>query len=186
MKLTTCLRRPKAAHARRSRVANGPPVRCMSSGSIGLLLAPGARNFDYEGGFMPRPVRVVTAMLIMAMALPVFPASADPILIRGGSMIVDQTFVGTVDIHGTQGFRLQLVLGLSGTTGPWQGCCPAPPGASIDSQRLCVRQRRIGQRGVQRQPLLRSLNRCHRQPSSPRRPCHGSAFKHECRAVGAV
>ena len=81
---------------------------------------------------MPRPVRVVTAMLIMAMALPVFPAGAHLILIRGGSMIVDQTFVGTVDIHGTQGFRLQLVLGLSGTTGPWQGCCPAPPGASID------------------------------------------------------
>jgi len=71
-------------------------------------------------------------MHIMAMALPVFPASADPILIRGGSIIVDQTFVGTVDIHGTQGFRLQLVLGLSGTTGPWQGCCPAPPAASID------------------------------------------------------
>ena len=81
---------------------------------------------------MPRRIPVVTAMLITTMALAVFPASADPILIEGGSMIVDRTFVGTVDIHGTQGFRLQLRLGVVSTNGPWTSCCPARPGTSID------------------------------------------------------
>jgi hypothetical protein len=77
---------------------------------------------------------MVATVLTLAMLLPVSPATADPIRITGGSMVVDGTHgstTGTVDIHGTQGFSAQLLLGLASTTGPWR-CCPMPPGTSID------------------------------------------------------
>jgi len=78
---------------------------------------------------------VVTAMLSLAMALPISAASADPIHITGGSIVVDgETQGGTtgiVDIHGTQGFRLQLVLGLQFSNGPWNVSHPLPFGSSI-------------------------------------------------------
>ena len=80
---------------------------------------------------MTRRVPLVATMLTLAKLLLVSPASADPILITGGSMVVDLDTLGTVDIQGTQGFSALLRLGLDSTTGPWQ-CCPSSPGTSID------------------------------------------------------
>jgi PEP-CTERM motif len=83
---------------------------------------------------MTRRVPIVASMLTLGMALLVSPARADPILITGGSMVVEGPSggtVGTVDIHGTQGFSAQLRLGLASTSGPWL-CCPTAPGTSID------------------------------------------------------
>jgi hypothetical protein len=75
--------------------------------------------------------RVVVGMLILA-TLPLSAASGDPIRITGGSMTVDDHFIGLVDIQGTQDFKLSLRLGLVFTTGPWR-CAPCgPPGTSID------------------------------------------------------
>ena len=82
---------------------------------------------------MTRRVPVVATMLSLAMVLLVSPANADPIRITGGSMVVDTMLgntVGTVDIHGTQGFRAELLIGLNSTNGPWR--CPCDVGTSID------------------------------------------------------
>jgi len=73
---------------------------------------------------------VVIGMLTLAVTLPVSRASADPIRITAGSMIADDRDVGSVDIQGTQGFKLRLDLDLSDERGPWN-CSPCgPPGTS--------------------------------------------------------
>jgi PEP-CTERM motif len=80
-----------------------------------------------------RRVPVVATMLTLAMVLLVSPANADPIRITGGSMVVDTmsgNTVGTVDIHGTQGFRAQLLIDLNPTNGPWHCACDV--GTTID------------------------------------------------------
>jgi hypothetical protein len=56
---------------------------------------------------------VAIGILNLAMALHVLSASADPIpiTITGGSMLIEPVsshFLGTVDLHGTQGFELEL------------------------------------------------------------------------------
>jgi hypothetical protein len=82
---------------------------------------------------MMRRVPVVATMLTLAMVLLVLPANADPIRITGGSMVAETISgnkIGTVDIHGTQGFRAQFLIDLNLTTGPWQ--CPCDVGTSID------------------------------------------------------
>ena len=76
---------------------------------------------------------VTTLMLTLAIGVPVSSASADSILITGGTAIVDEQKLGLVDIHGTQGFRAQLGLDLLVTTGPW-GCSFCPTGTPIDLQ----------------------------------------------------
>jgi hypothetical protein len=84
---------------------------------------------------MARRALLGIGVLALAVALPVPAALADPIVITGGSMVAAQTssgVLGTVDVEGTRGFELGLILGLSGTTGPWQ-CRPCgPPGTAID------------------------------------------------------
>jgi hypothetical protein len=81
-----------------------------------------------------KPAIIVAVALIVVLQLRA--ASADPIPITGGVMnaeIRDGIPVGTVDVHGTQGFRAQLGLDLTGVSGPWI-CCPAlfRPGTPID------------------------------------------------------
>jgi hypothetical protein len=76
---------------------------------------------------------VKTLMLTLAIGVPVPSASADSILITGGTAIVDEQSLGQVDIHGTQGFRAQLGLDLLVTTGPW-GCSFCPTGTPVDLQ----------------------------------------------------
>ena len=68
----------------------------------------------------------VPALLILGLALPACPASADPIRITGGSVtLVGLQHTGdVVDIHGTQGFRGEFNLGNPG--GPLCGPCGAP------------------------------------------------------------
>jgi len=55
----------------------------------------------------------VPALLILGLALPACPASADPIRIAGGSVILVGQFTteNVVDIHGTQGFRGEFIPG---------------------------------------------------------------------------
>jgi len=80
---------------------------------------------------MPRRVLVLPAMLILGMALPVSPASGDPIRILGGSVTLVGQFTpdNSVDIHGTQGFTGKFIPG--GVGGQWV-CQPCgPPGTSI-------------------------------------------------------
>jgi hypothetical protein len=69
-------------------------------------------------------------LLTLWMVLPVPSAGADPILITAGSVTVFEAgggLLGTADLHGTQGFRADVVLAMSQSPGPWQ-CkpCGAP------------------------------------------------------------
>jgi hypothetical protein len=72
-------------------------------------------------------------MLTLAMALPVFPASADPIFVTGGSATAVRVGFdarGATNLHGTHQFDLQLFVEPGGF-GPWL-CFPCVPGTSID------------------------------------------------------
>ena len=78
---------------------------------------------------MARRFSVVPAVLVFGMAVLVSPASADPILIMGGSVIIEGRLSNHVQIHGTQGFTADMVLGT--VNGEWL-CTPCgPPGTSI-------------------------------------------------------
>jgi hypothetical protein len=82
---------------------------------------------------MMRRALEVTAMLTLGMALPLSPATADPIRITGGSAIFDEFAHATVDIHGFEGLHAQFQNGLLNNNGPWQ--CgvggPCPPGTRL-------------------------------------------------------
>lgn len=83
---------------------------------------------------MRRRAFAVAGMLTLGMALPGSPASADPILITGGSLIAEPangSILGTLDVQGTQGFQLTGRLDLNNTNGPWQ-CNLCPPASSLD------------------------------------------------------
>ena len=75
---------------------------------------------------------VGVGVLIFAVALPVSPALADPIIITSGSMTAEPFggILGTVDVQGTQGFEAQLRVDPTF----FFGCLPCgPPGASLDT-----------------------------------------------------
>jgi len=79
---------------------------------------------------MTRRLSVVLTILILSVAFPIVAANADEIVIKAGSAIVPIPPIGTVDVTGTQGFELQMILGLQSTTGPWSRCSPCgAPGA---------------------------------------------------------
>jgi hypothetical protein len=82
---------------------------------------------------MTRRLSFVTlAMLVLTLRLPVSPAGADPIVITGGSIVVEPqgsplVSLGRVELRGTQGFTARLGYDLSYTFGPhWCGsiCLP--------------------------------------------------------------
>jgi hypothetical protein len=77
---------------------------------------------------------VATALLTLGTCLPT-ETRADTILINEGTAIVDDRYIAVVDIHGTQGFRAQLRLGVLFTSGPWQGSF-APTGTPISLDAL--------------------------------------------------
>jgi len=80
---------------------------------------------------MPRRVLLLPAMLVLGMAVPVSPASGDPIQILGGSVTLVGQFTASnfVDIHGTQGFSGEFIPGT--VNGQWV-CRPCgPPGTSM-------------------------------------------------------
>ena len=70
---------------------------------------------------MKSPARLTLAMVIWAIGFPTSMASADPIVIMGGSITVEDRGgpVGRLDVHGTQGFTARLGYSLLSTTGPW-------------------------------------------------------------------
>jgi hypothetical protein len=70
---------------------------------------------------MRRLSLVILAMVILAIGLPTPRANADPIVIMGGSITVEDRGgpVGRLDVHGTQGFTARLGYSLLITTGPW-------------------------------------------------------------------
>jgi hypothetical protein len=77
---------------------------------------------------------LATALLSFGIGLPT-ETRADTIFITGGTAIVDQERLGIVDIHGTQGFRAQLRLGLPESSGPWLWSY-APTGTPISVDAL--------------------------------------------------
>jgi hypothetical protein len=84
---------------------------------------------------MRRRAFAVAGMLTLGMALPGSAASADPILITGGTLIAAPAIggiLGTLDVQGTRGFNLTGRLDLSNTTGPWECRFSCPPGTSLD------------------------------------------------------
>ena len=84
------------------------------------------------GCYMATRALVAVGLLIFAVALPVSPAVADPIIITSGSMTAEPFggILGTVDVQGTQGFEAQLRVAGSF----FSGCLPCgPPGASLDT-----------------------------------------------------
>ena len=84
------------------------------------------------GCYMATRALVAVGLLIFAVALPVSPAAADPIIITSGSMTtegVGAAMLGIVNIQGTQGFEAQLRVDPT-----FFGCLPCgPPGASLDT-----------------------------------------------------
>jgi hypothetical protein len=60
---------------------------------------------------MRRRFLVVLAMLTLGIVLPIPPASADPIQITGGSVIIEEFPSNSVNVQGTQGFRGEFKLG---------------------------------------------------------------------------
>jgi len=75
---------------------------------------------------MIRRAVVITAMLTFGIALPLSPATADPVRITGGSAVFDRNADAIVDFHGFQGLHAQFRNFLLNNTGPWQ-CGVAGP-----------------------------------------------------------
>jgi len=78
------------------------------------------------------PAKVLIVTVIVAVAA-VSRATADEIVITGGLAIgtgFGSSVVGTVDLHGTQGFSAELGLAWGDITGPWR-CFPCDPGTPI-------------------------------------------------------
>jgi hypothetical protein len=75
---------------------------------------------------MIRRALVITAMLTFGIALPLSPATADPVRITGGSAVFDRNADAIVDFHGFQGLHAQFRNFLLNNTGPWQ-CGVAGP-----------------------------------------------------------
>jgi hypothetical protein len=65
---------------------------------------------------------MVLAMVILGVALPISPAGADPILVMGGSIIIEGPIHASATVFGTQGFKAQVGLGAPALCMP----CGAP------------------------------------------------------------